>query len=64
MANGPRGKAIGIIAPHCERCWRAGRTVTTMRGMFRAQLDVAAEFGFGFLLTGFDWLQSTNATIP
>ena len=34
--------------------------VTVMRDMFRAQLDVAAEFGFGFLLTGLDYRASPD----
>ncbi|MFC6486596.1 hypothetical protein [Nitratireductor sp. GCM10026969] len=34
--------------------------VTVMRDMFRAQLDVAAEFGLGFLLTGLDYRASPD----
>ena len=34
--------------------------VTAMRDMFRAQLDVAAEFGLGFLLSGLDYRASPD----
>lgn len=34
--------------------------VIAMRDMFRAQLDVAAEFGFGFLLSGLDYRASPD----
>ena len=34
--------------------------ITAMRGMFRAQLDVAAEFGLSFLLTGLDYRASPD----
>lgn len=36
------------------------RAVAALRGMFRAQLDVAAEFGLGFLLTGLDYRASPD----
>src|SRR3546814_6973805 len=34
--------------------------VAALRDMFRAQLDVAAEFGLGFLLTGLDYRASPD----
>src|SRR3546814_7946675 len=34
--------------------------VTALRDMFRAQLDVAAEFGLGFLPTGLDYRASPD----
>src|SRR3546814_18491199 len=34
--------------------------VTALRDMFRAQLDVAAAFGLGFLLTGLDYRASPD----
>ncbi len=36
------------------------RAVVALRGMFRAQLDVAAEFGLGFMLTGLDYRASPD----
>src|SRR3546814_4239005 len=34
--------------------------VAALHDMFRAQLDVAAEFGFGFLLSGLDYRASPD----
>jgi homocysteine S-methyltransferase len=36
------------------------KAVTTMRAIFRAQLDVAAEFGLSFLLSGLDYRSSPD----
>jgi homocysteine S-methyltransferase len=36
------------------------RAVAALRGIFRAQLDVAAEFGLGFMLTGLDYRASPD----